>query len=369
MNTGNKTITGATRIALAFSHQKGDRLPVFDVMNNPQCYVKYLGTANRDSKGIPAVQLARYLGMDATMVQCAPYTCLIPPNRGKTEDDTFTDRFGLVCRITDTSWPLGMPIGPVEDPKLLLDRLKKAVVTDDDVEQAGLAAEEARNGTDKIAVFGGVRSAFSFLMITLGIENLTILLYEEPKLLQALVAESTRYWTEIGLRLIHVGCDALYVANDMGMNGSTLIAPKQLQEFFFPFLAQEFSAYHAANGKTILHSCGNIDSILPDLAAMQITGITNIQARAGMDLASVKARYGDKWTIIGNVDATETMTSKRKEDIAEALQKVIDTAGSDGGLILATDHSFHMGIPVENIEYFIGKAKELGSFRSACKHR
>jgi uroporphyrinogen-III decarboxylase len=363
MNTDSKTYTGIDRISLAFSHKKGDRLPVFDVMNNPQCYQKYLGILNCDSKGIPAVQLAKYMGMDATMVQCAPFTCLIPPKQTWTGENTFTDRFGLGCRVTDTSWPLGMPEATVDDPKVLLDRLKTATITDDDVEQAGLASEEAGSGNDKIAVFGGVRSAFSFLMITLGIENLTILLYENQDLLRALVSEATRYWTEVGVRLINAGCTALYVANDMGMNGSTLIDPRQLQEYFFPALSDEFAVYRKAKAKVILHSCGNINTLLPDLSKMAIDGITNIQTHAGMNLASVKKDYGDTWTIVGNVDATDVMTSSRLEDIDEALRNVIETAGSDGALIVATDHSFHMGIPVGNIEYFIRRAKELGTFR------
>ena len=55
----------------------------------------------------------------------------------------------------------------------------------------------------------------------------------------------------------------------------------------------------------LLHSCGNIDAILEDLADMGIDAINNIQVRAGMDLASTKKRIGDRVTIVGNVDATE----------------------------------------------------------------
>ena len=48
--------------------------------------------------------------------------------------------------------------------------------------------------------------------------------------------------------------------------------------------------------------------------------------------------------------------------IADAIQEVVDTAGQDGALIIATDHSFHEGIPTENVLYFLDKAKELGKF-------
>ena len=48
--------------------------------------------------------------------------------------------------------------------------------------------------------------------------------------------------------------------------------------------------------------------------------------------------------------------------IDDAIRQVVDTAGFDGGLIIATDHSFHEGIPQENVLYFLEKAKALGRF-------
>ena len=67
-------------------------------------------------------------------------------------------------------------------------------------------------------------------------------------------------------------------------------------------------------------------------------------------------------TIVGNVDATGIMCQSDKQLITDAIQEVIDTAGQDGALIIATDHSFHEGIPTENVLYFLDEAKKLGQF-------
>ena len=81
-----------------------------------------------------------------------------------------------------------------------------------------------------------------------------------------------------------------------------------------------------------------------------------------MDLASAKARIGDRVTIVGNVDATGVMCQPNKQLIRDAIAEVVKTAGQDGALIIATDHSFHEGIPAENVVYFLGQAKQLGKF-------
>jgi len=351
--------TGRERTLCAFRREKADRLPVFDIVNKPDMYTDLLHEDNYESHGRPCVRLAKQLGMDAVTVHSAPYTCLIPPKSMFDTKDTFTDRFGIVSKVTDTSWPLGMAINPREVDEELLETIRNAPITDEDVRQVKEAVEEA-NG--EIAVFGSVRSAFGFLFILLGLENLADAIYNEPELLQEIIEAADDYWTRLGLKLIEAGCDALYVANDMGMNGRTLISPNQLRQFFFPSFRKQVQAWKAAGGRVLLHSCGNINEILEDLADIGIDAINNIQVRAGMDLASAKARIGDRVTIVGNVDATGIMCQSDKQLISDAIAQVVETAGQDGGLIIATDHSFHEGIPTENVIYFLEEARRIGTF-------
>ncbi len=351
--------TGKERILAAFAHQKTDRLPVFDIVNKPDMYVDFLGKENYESNGRLVVQLAKKIGMDAVTVHSKPYTCLIPPRSEFDTADTFTDRFGVTCKVTGTSWPLGMAINPREADEELLELIRNAKVTDEDVRAVKEGVEEAG---DEIAVFGSVRGTFGFLFIALGLENLAYAIYDDPDLLREIIEAADNFWTELGLRLIETGCTGLYVANDMGMNGSTLIAPNQLREFFFPSFKKQIETWKRAGAKVLLHTCGNVDAVAEDLVDLGIDGLNNIQVRSGMNLASIKQRIGDRVTLVGNVDATGIMCQPDKQLIEQAIQNVIDTAGADGGLILATDHSFHEGIPTENVMYFLEKARELGRF-------
>jgi uroporphyrinogen decarboxylase len=420
--TGIDEISGRKRILAAFEHREVDRIPVFDVANNPELFLKGLGQENHWSDGAPTVKLAKKLGLDAAMVPVGSYTALIKKERTWIDDTTFLDRFGVKYTVSSSSWPLGIAIEEVAlDEKFAGNFKAQATITPEDLQPVKDAVCEAHTGKrDEIAIFAGSRSAFSHLAVSGGLVALSMLLYEDPELLHKLVELSTDYWTEVGLRLIETGVDALYIANDMGMNGSTMISPKHLREFFLPAFERQCAAWKKAGGRVILHSCGNIEAILPDLYSScqsncqelipkefvpgdggsrpkgksddkssscqsncqelipkefvpgdggvraetgGIDGLNNLQSHAGMDIASVKERFGDKWTLIGNVDATTVMTSERKEDIDEAIAAVIKSAGSNGGLILATDHSFHKGIPIENVYHFIEQAKRLGTYQ------
>ena len=82
------------RILAAMDHEERDRVPVFDVVNNPAIYRELLGSENEWSEGGPAVALARALGLDAVMVPCGCYTGLIKKENDWIAADIFRDRFG-----------------------------------------------------------------------------------------------------------------------------------------------------------------------------------------------------------------------------------------------------------------------------------
>jgi uroporphyrinogen-III decarboxylase len=68
-----------------------------------------------------------------------------------------------------------------------------------------------------------------------------------------------------------------------------------------------------------------------------------------MDLRWVKEHYGERFCIIGNIDSSRTLPFGTPEDVAVEVRDAIDVAAPGGGYVLASDHSLHDGIPIENI--------------------
>jgi uroporphyrinogen decarboxylase len=99
----------------------------------------------------------------------------------------------------------------------------------------------------------------------------------------------------------------------------------------------------------LLHSCGCIAAYLADLAQTKISAIHPLQRTAKMDLCAVKEKYGKRWCIIGNVDSSRTLPYGTPADVEAEAREAIEIAAPGGGYILASDHSLHDGIPVENI--------------------
>jgi len=84
--------------------------------------------------------------------------------------------------------------------------------------------------------------------------------------------------------------DAVVVHDDQGANEATFFSPARFRQHVLPHLRQEIETLRAAGTPVILHSCGNINAILPDLTETGIAGLNNLQRAAHMDLQRSKPR-------------------------------------------------------------------------------
>ena len=84
-----------------------------------------------------------------------------------------------------------------------------------------------------------------------------------------------------------------------------------------------------------------------------------------MDLRTVKEKYGKRFCLVGNIDSSRTLPYGTPEDVACEVREAIDIAAPGGGYILASDHSLHDGIPLENIVTMFAVGRSYG--RRVCE--
>ena len=352
------------RFLAALRGEPVDRTPIFDWVNHPGLYQRELGQRPDLFDGRLAAQVYRALGLDACWAPAGGFSAL-PLTRWQWRDEaTFVDEWGAVYRREAGAWPLASPIEyPIQQPSDW-QALQARLPDPDQPWRLEFAldalAEARREGAEEIAVVAGIRGPFAATWMLAGLSGMSMMLYDQPALLQDLLAASQRFWTGVGLRLAEAGVDALVIHDDMGANTGTFFSPQHRRSAGLPHLRHQTEALAARGVPLILHSCGNINAILPDLAALPIAGLNNLQRGAGMDLAAVKAAYGQRLCLIGNVDATGLLPTATPAQVEQAVRECLAIGSPGGRYILATDHSFHEGIPVENVYAFIAAGRRYG---------
>ncbi len=155
--------------------------------------------------------------------------------------------------------------------------------------------------------------------------------------------------------------DILYLG---GSGTLTLSTPDWVRQFCLPTIKEVTRMAREAGVPTMLHSCGK-ERLLVDMFASEtdLNCVNPLEAApmGDCDLAEVKAAWGHRLSLAGNIHTTEVMLRGTPETVDAACREAIDAAGSGGGFLLMTGDQCGRDTPEENIFAFVEAAKRYGT--------
>jgi uroporphyrinogen decarboxylase len=98
------------------------------------------------------------------------------------------------------------------------------------------------------------------------------------------------------------GLDGFALCSDSCFNKGPFLSPQQFSEFVAHYLAELIRGYCKLGFYVIKHTDGNIMPILDQLVEANPHALHSLDPQAGVDIAEVKRRYGDRLCLIGNVN-------------------------------------------------------------------
>ena len=101
---------------------------------------------------------------------------------------------------------------------------------------------------------------------------------------------------------------------------------------------------------------------MSDIVQFKIKGLNPLQWSAKMDLATVKAQYGNHLSLIGNISTTTTLPHGTPLEVEREVLESLCDAGSGGGFVMAPDHSYHSAISFENTWAVLDTCKKYGVY-------
>ena len=81
-----------------------------------------------------------------------------------------------------------------------------------------------------------------------------------------------------------------------------------------------------------------------------------------MDIGEVKARYGDRLCILGNIDCTYLLPFGSPEEVEETVKETIRVAAPGGGYVISSSNSIHPGCKPENYLALVRAARKYGTY-------
>ena len=215
---------------------------------------------------------------------------------------------------------------------------------------------------DEKAVIVHLNDVFSIPRYLMGMENLLVAIIVEPELVRALVAMSVDINLEMAKEVAARGARIVYTGDDYAGNRGPLMSPKHFRDLFYPGLQRVIQGFKDLGLLVIKHTDGNLWPILDMIVDSGIDCLDPIDPQAGMDLAEVKAKYGHRVALKGNVDCAHTMTFGTPKDVMAETKAALRKGAPGGGFILSSSNSIHSSVKPENYLAMLQTLEQYGRY-------
>jgi uroporphyrinogen decarboxylase len=245
--------------------------------------------------------------------------------------------------LADTMWvAFRTPPGP-----LVMDEYGDRVLVE--------GARRFREQTDRaiLALFGG------------NLLEIGQFLYRNDKFLMLLAGDPSRAHAFLDrLLAIHMAnlekflglvgpyIDVIVFGDDLGMQTGPQMSRAMYREFFKPRHAKMWRrAKELADVKVMLHCCGGVRPLLPEVIEAGLDAINPVQISChGMDPAGLKADFGDRLTFWGGGCDTHFVLARRTPDeVHDHVRKQVETFRPGGGYVFQQVHNIQADVTPENI--------------------
>lgn len=337
------------RVLAALAHEEPDYVPIFFLGFTPQWVERLTGRRPNDIKDYLPV----YNHFDSDIIVVSP-DVFYPYNVYATTD--FVDEWGRTLRVVGHYCEfVDFPIKKPEDIDTYVPP---------DPHKPGRTKEitEIRKviGYDK-AIMSVVNGPFEPAWALRGLQNFLKDMYLNPALANKCLDIVTDFEIEIGKDLIEAGIDIIMIGDDYGWQQSLIMSPKLWRTFILPRLKKVIQEFKKYGIPVILHSDGNINALLDDLATIGLDGLNPIQTRCGVTPETIKEKYPDL-AMVGTVDIQYTLPFGSREEVVREITHTISVAAHGGGLIMGPQHAIQPDVPVENVETMVKAIRKYGRY-------
>jgi len=384
------------RVKLAFSHREADRVPAGELYINSPVASEILGRTAYTGWGgyvrcgimnkmliegrgeeffhqevVDLVELYRKLELDMIMIERPPLTDPIIPKAIDKTTYRFDDpQNGLWSVIhydeqTDSFHTVDSNFqhGGIDEFERYVDILEKEDINLDkwSWKQAEYIMEKCGRDMFVMAVV-----EIDFPPMSMGALNGVIFL-EAMAIYPELCERYLDYRLKKGIKFVEkyarLGVDCIFDGEDLAGSGGPLFSPKDYMSFYAPRFQKLSEEIHKNNMLYLRHTDGNI-MLFADEFLLQsgFDGYQSIDPSAGMDLKFIKEKYGNKITLMGNVDCATALHLGTKEDVIKDTLRVIKSAAKGGGLIVSSSNTIHSSIPTKNYMQMLETVRKYGKY-------
>lgn len=211
---------------------------------------------------------------------------------------------------------------------------------------------------DPVFLSGG--SLYGLLRNWMGLENLSLVVYDDPAWFEEMVTTLADLYIEILRRFLDTGgiFDACHMWEDMCYNAGPLLSPRHFKRFLSPHYRRITDLLHHHVVDVIYLDCdGNIEALMPLWLEVGVNCMFPLEIGTwGADPIKYRRQYGRDLLIIGGFD--KHILAGTKTEIEKEVYRLLPLVEA-GGYIGCCDHLVSPDVPLDNYEFFVETIRRI----------
>jgi uroporphyrinogen decarboxylase len=215
-------------------------------------------------------------------------------------------------------------------------------------------------------IFGDIEvTVFSLAHQLVGMEKLLIDMMMESEYVIPLFMACAEFQTQVGLRLIEKGVDAIWFGDDFGTQVSLIIPPEVFRAQLKPVYKGMIDRFRAAKPDIIpiLHCDGAVADLLDDICEIGFEVFNPVQPGVPGHLPEdMKNNFGNKFAFWGAIDQQDLLPHGSDDELEQDIINKINILGKGGGYMISPAHIIQNDVSPERVEKFIQLCLKHGKY-------
>ncbi|MCP4168211.1 MAG: hypothetical protein GY759_20290 [Chloroflexi bacterium] len=235
---------------------------------------------------------------------------------------------------------------------------------DDEIEERMQYVREYVQAAKGTRIGVGILGAAIFQTLyefVIGLSDAMKMCYEQRDLMEEMLDVSADYSAKLLQAAIEAGLDTYLMADDFAWKEGLFIPPALFKEIWLPRAQKVIAPALSAGIPIFFHSDGKCDDAMDWLIDSGFDGF-NPMDPYGVDYRDYKKRYGDRVTLMGNIDVEFPLVHGSPDEVDKDVREHMEVLKPGGRYIAGSSHSVTNFVPHENYLAMLNAIHKYGVY-------
>lgn len=201
-------------------------------------------------------------------------------------------------------------------------------------------------------VFAGIIGPYSLAGRLLDMTEIMILCYEDPGLVETVLAKAAAFLTEYAKAFKAAGANGILMAEP----AAGLLSPGLIRTFSNPYVRQIRDTVEDESFLVVYHNCGNVEPQLPQIAEADAQAYSFGNA---INLENALCVIPSDRLVLGNIDPAGILKNGTPKTVQKETRALLERCSPYPNFILSSGCDIPLTTPLENMDAFFETVREF----------